>query len=418
MASRQSNRQLSGRFVAAVILILILSLAVFYYLMQPPMNELGYMALFLSITAFISVVAGYGAYRLGWFEKSPSIYWTLLIGYLLASGLTFLNVWVTARLMFASQHDLLLATVLLFFAGGIATVLGYFISSNLSERIRSIEQAALQLAGGDMEARAPVSGSDEMTNLSKTFNQMAVQIQAADQKKRELETLRKDLIAWTSHDLQTPLASIQAILEALADGIVDDPPMKDRYLHTARKDVRALSELIDDLFQVAQMDAGGLVLDYESGSLSDLISDTLESFRELANQKGCHLNGLVQGDIDPVVMDTQRIGRVLNNLLSNAIRYTNAGGHIVVKAKQVDEKVLVEVIDEGVGIPNEDLPHVFDRFYRGEKSRNRATGGAGLGLAIAVGIIHAHGGEIIVESPPGEGTRLTFILPRDGPLNV
>jgi len=396
--------------VVGVVLIVALSLVVFALMMAPTLKDVGLMALFLFITALISALAGYGSYRLGWTDRTPTIRWTLLGGYALSSVLTFLNVWLTARLMFASQHDLLLATVLLVFAGGMAMALGYFLSSTLTDRIRLLDRAARSIAGGDLDVRIPVHGRDEMADLARTFNQMAEQLQAAERKQRELETLRRDLIAWVGHDLQTPLASVRAVVEALADGVVDDPETAQRYLHNALKDIRSLSTLIDDLSQMAQLDAGGLPLDRLKNSLADLISDTLESFSELATRQDIDLRGNVEAGVDPVLMDAPRIGRVLNNLVSNALQHTPAGGVVQVSAFRQGKDICIEVIDTGEGIRPEDISHIFERFYRGEKSRSRATGGAGLGLAISKGIVEAHGGQIGVQSE-GKGARFFFTLP-------
>ena len=402
---------LTMRYALGVILVLAVSLGIFYLLMNPAMPELGLMTLFLLVTALASGLAGFLAYRLGWMNYSPSLRWNLLAGYAIASVLTFFNVWLTARLMFASQHDLLLAVVLLVFAGGMAMMLGYFYSSALAGRISRVERAARQLADGDLSARVPISGSDEVADLAASFNRMAEQLQSADGKQKEVERLRSDLIAWVGHDLQTPLASMRAVLEALADGMVEDPQTAQRYLKIAQRDIRSLSILIDDLFQMAQIDAGGLKLNLAPDSLSDLISDTLESFSELAQRQSLHLAGTVEPGIDPVRMDAARIGRVLNNLVGNALRHTPPGGQVEVSARRQDGFVQVSVTDSGEGIRAEDLPHIFDQFYRGEKSRSRATGGAGLGLAITRGIVLAHGGEIRVESEPGQGTRFIFNLP-------
>jgi signal transduction histidine kinase len=368
------------------------------------------MVQFLSITAIVSVLTSYIAYRAGWITRSPTIRWTLLGGYALASLLTFLNVWVTANLMFASQHDLLLATVLLLFAGGIAMVLGFFLSSAITDRLRTLNQAVQQVAQGDLETRVVVGGKDEIASLAESFNLMATQLQEADRKKREAETMRRDLIAWVSHDLQTPLASIRAIVEALADGVVEDRQTIQRYLATTHREIGELSLLIDDLFQMAQLDAGGMALKFENDSLSDLISDTLESFSALAEKRVVKLNGSVAEGIDPVYMDVQQIGRVLNNLVSNGIRFTPPGGSVEVGARRTPAGVEVDITDTGEGIPTDDLPYIFERFYRGEKSRNRATGGAGLGLAIARGIVEAHGGQLAVQSTPGQ-TRFRFLIP-------
>jgi len=402
---------LLARFALGVILILAVSLGIFKLVMAPPLPELRLMAGFLAITALISSLAGYLAYRLGWMTLSPTLRWTLLGGYALSSVLTFFNVWFSAQMMFASQHDLLLAIVLLVFAGGMAMALGYFLSSTVTDRIYALKQAADQLAGGNLEARVAVSGRDEVAGLSVAFNEMAGQLQSADQKQRALEGLRADLIAWVGHDLQTPLASMRLRLEALADGLVDDPETTRRYLASAQRDVQSLSLLIDDLFQMAQLDTGGIPLDRANSSLSDLISDTLESFSELASRHGVTLEGRAQPGVDPLYMDTQRIGRVLNNLIANAIRHTPSGGRVEVRAQRAGAQVEVSVADTGEGIPPQDLPHIFERFYRSEKSRSRLTGGSGLGLAIARGIVRAHGGDIRVESIPGQGSRFTFTLP-------
>jgi signal transduction histidine kinase len=231
-----------------------------------------------------------------------------------------------------------------------------------------------------------------------------------------LETLRRDLIGWVSHDLRTPLASMRVMIEALADGVVDQPEMVRRYLRTIQGDIRNLSALIDDLFELAQIDAGGLRLEVAPHSLRDLISDTLESMRALTKQKGVDLSGNVAQDVDPVVMAPEKISRVLINLIDNAVRHTPAGGSITVEAwREVgtatqQDRVRVDVRDTGEGIPPTDLPYIFERFYRGEKSRSRATGGAGLGLAIARGIVEAHGGQLWVESQVGTGSTFSLAL--------
>jgi signal transduction histidine kinase len=203
---------------------------------------------------------------------------------------------------------------------------------------------------------------------------------------------------------------MRAILEAVSDGVVDDPAEVKRYLNTAQRDVRNLSALIDDLFQMAQLDAGGFPLNRDKASLADLVSDTLESFTELAKQQEIMLEGNVDPDVDPVNMDTQAIGRVLNNLIGNALRHANRG-RVSLWVRRSTQGVEVTISDTGEGIRVEDIPHIFERFYRGEKSRNRGTGGAGLGLAIARGIVRAHGGDIKVESKVGKGTQFTFYIP-------
>jgi signal transduction histidine kinase len=410
MKNTLSQTPLVARFAIGILLIVAISLGVFTIIMLPPMSELGLMALYLGITALVSALIGYVAYRFGWINYSPTLRWTLLGGYALASILTFFNVWFSAQMMFASNHDLLLAIVLLIFAGGMAMVLGYFLSTTITDRIHELQDAAEKLSKGDLKTRVPSQGRDEVSRLANSFNQMAEQLQAADKKQRDLDNMRRDLIAWVSHDLQTPLASMRAILEAVSDGVVDDPETVKRYLNTAQRDVRNLSVLIDDLFQMAQLDAGGFPLNKDRSSLSDLVSDTLESFTELAKQQEIILEGNVDPDVDPVNMDTQAVGRVLNNLISNALRHSSRG-RVSVWVRRSDLGAEVTISDTGEGIREDDLHQIFERFFRGEKSRNRGTGGAGLGLAIARGIVRAHGGDIKVESQIGKGTQFTFHIP-------
>ncbi|MEJ2759402.1 MAG: sensor histidine kinase [Anaerolineales bacterium] len=164
---------------------------------------------------------------------------------------------------------------------------------------------------------------------------------------------------------------------------------------------------------MAQLDAGGISLNLSNNSLSDLISDTLESFSQVAQEKGIALSGQVEAEIDPIFMDVQQIGRVLNNLVSNAIRYTPEGGKVEISARRDGKLAEVHIRDNGEGIPENDLPHIFESFYRGEKSRSRATGGAGLGLAIARGVVQAHGGDIQVDSTVGKGTEFTFWIGKE-----
>lgn len=411
LSAEPAPRRLPLRFVGGVLLALTLALAAFVWVMRPPSGELQAMALFLAITALISLLAGYAAYRLGWLSQSPRLGWTLLAGYALATVLTFLNVGYSAQRMFASQHDLLLAGVLLLFAGGIAMSLGYFVAAALTERLDAVCRGAEALARGDLATRVPVIGKDEISHLARTFNSMAEQLESAAQHQHELDQLRRDLIAWVGHDLRTPLASTRVIVEALADGVVEDTETAQRLLRTAQRDIKSLSLLIDDLFELAQLDAGGLKPDRQPYPLSELIAETVESFHALAEQRGVTVRAQVAAGSDPAQVDAQQISRVLGNLISNALRHTPAGREVTVSARPAGAMIEVAVADSGEGIAAQDLPHIFERFYRGEKSRNRATGGSGLGLAIARAVIEAHGGSIRAESQPGQGARLVFTVP-------
>ena len=217
--------------------------------------------------------------------------------------------------------------------------------------------------------------------------------------------------------MQTPLTSISAIIEALADGMVQDDETRQRYYETAKKNISALSQLIDDMFQLAQIDAGGLNLNYEFVSLSDLISDCLESYTEIAKRKEIELRGSVSSGIGEVEIDARRINRVLNNLIDNALHHAQGKDYVEVIASQSAQEIKVVVEDNGLGISSADLPFIFDQFYRGGRSQTDVTRRTGLGLAISKGIIDAHGGEINVTSQPGQ-TRFSFNIPKNPPSNT
>ena len=395
-----------------VALALIVAGVLFYGLMAPSLVDLARLGLTLAITCIITVGLGYLLYRRGW-ARSSSLMWTLIAAYIWSALVTLLAVWVMQRQMFFSEHDLILSGVLLLFAAIIATTYALFIAASVTEGLREMAMAADTLAAGDLGARVHVAGQDEVARLSLSFNEMADRLQEADERRRELETLRSNLIAWTSHDLRTPLTSIRVRVEALNDGLVDDPATVRRYYGAIRSDVMALNNLIDDLFELAQLDAGGPALELAPSSLVDLISDCLESFHARAERQDVQLAGDVDRGIDPVTMNAGKIGRVLNNLVDNALYHTPANGRIIIRAQVRDGHTLVSVEDSGPGFAEADLPAVFEQFYRGEQARSRATGSAGLGLAIARGIVQAHGGRIWAENSQSGGGRVNFELPRN-----
>ncbi len=410
MKSMNWLRAAPGRaLVMGIVIAVTLAAVLMWQVMQAPMAEIRTLISTLSITSLISLGLGYGLYRRGW-TRSPSLMVTLLMTYVWAAVLTFVNVWVMAEQMFASQHDLLLASILLTFAAVIAMSFGVFVSASISDSLCQLDETAVQIADGDLHARVSINGRDEVARVSQSFNEMAVKLQEAEKQRQELEELRRDLIAWTSHDLRTPLTSVRAMVEALSDGVVEDPEMVQRYYRTIRADVIALNDLINDLFELAQLDAGGMEFELSEDSLSDLISDALESFHLLGKKRDISVRGEVEGEV-VVKMNAQKINRVLGNLLSNALRYTPDGGSVCVRVAETGKYVQVSVQDSGPGFNPDDLERVFEKFYRGEQARSRATGGAGLGLAIAAGIVDGHNGRIWADNAPEGGAVVTFELP-------
>jgi signal transduction histidine kinase len=342
--------------------------------------------------------------------------------------------------MFISKdHDLPLLILLMLFAATVSLALGYALAQALAQRVTALHRGARALANGDLATRVNEAGGDELAALASEFNRMAAQLGAAAEERGRQESARRELIASISHDLRTPLTSLRVMTEALADGLVEDQATTTRYLATMRGQIGHLSSLIDDLFELAQIDAGALRLELQQASLADLVSDTIEGIQPQAAAKGVRLEGSVAPGISPALIAPQKIERVLYNLVTNALRHTPAGGRVTISVKPGDwglgiggwesagaqpekpspqspvSSIIVEVADTGEGIAPEDLPRVFEQFYRGEKSRSRATGGAGLGLAIARGIVEAHGGRIWVSSQPEQGTRVAFTLPSQPP---
>jgi signal transduction histidine kinase len=317
--------------------------------------------------------------------------------------------------MFINQHDLALGSLLLVFAGGISVAFGFFISNAITQVLGDLVTGAELLSQGDFSTRVPVDGQDEIAQLSRSFNQMAARLETAAEAEQALDEARRNLVAWASHDLRTPLTTLRAMIDALTDGVVDDPDTVSRYLHQSQNEITRMSKLIDDLFELAQLDAGYQDLECEWINLSDLVSDALESFTARAESMNVTLDGFVAAEVDPIWGAPDKLSRILDNLLHNALRHTSEGDSIHMHASPEDGSILVKVEDTGSGITEKDLAHVFDRFYRGEKSRTRdgnGDGGVGLGLAIVKGLVEAHGGSIWVESQPDQGTTFWFTLPR------
>ena len=389
---------------------LLVAVLLMQALMQAPLADVAQMVTTLTVTSLISLGVGYVLFRYA-ARRSPSFSLTLVLTYGWAGVVTLFNVWIMSERMFASQHDLILSGVLLLFAAIVATSFGVFVAANLNAGLRELADSAQQIAAGNLDTRAVVQGQDEVARVAATFNQMAAQLQQAANEQEELENLRRDLIAWTSHDLRTPLTSIRAMIEALHDGVVEDPQTVQRYYRTIRADIIALNGLIDDLFELAQLEAGGLSMEFGRHSLGDVIVETLETFQALAKQRQVLLVANVGPDVDPVRLNVAKIHRVLANLLSNGLRYTPDGGSIWVTAVRTPDGVVVTVRDSGAGFIAVDLPRVFEQFYRGEQARTRAAGGAGLGLAIAQAIVGAHNGRIWAENVPGGGALVGFLLP-------
>lgn len=411
--SRRAARWL--RFGSAILLAVIVTIGLTAVLMRPPLEDLVQLGTVYLATASLSAVIGFFAQRWPWWQRLGRLGTSLTVGYGLAAVLTLLNVWVAARLMFISQHDLALASALLIFASGISVAFGYLLSEGVTESLARVAEAAERLSAGDFSARASVGGQDEVASVAQAFNAMAARLEKADEEKRRLESARRDFVAWASHDLRTPLAALRAMVDALADGVIEDQLAVEQYLTRCQAEIERMNALIDDLFRLSRLDASQVEFRFERCSLRDLISDAIGSMAARARQRSIELTGSSNEGLDQIYAAPAEISRVLHNLIQNALEHTPAGGRIKVSALRADGVILVSVEDTGQGVRLEQSEKIFDRFYRGDAGRSRGAGngaGAGLGLAIAKSFVEAHQGRIWVERSDLGGAKFSFTLPQ------
>jgi len=365
---------------------------------------------FLLISSVFSLATGYMIFMAGqlWLH---SIRLKILFIYSLGIVVAILNIYINSHLMFVSEKDFLCLVVLLVFATILSASFGYMLAVRMTQSLSSLQLATKRIASGDFSTRLQVTQIDELSDVADAFNMMADELEQAAIRQQEMESARKNLIVAVSHDLRTPLASIRAMIEALADGVVTEPEMVNRYHKTIGSQIENLSVLIDDLFELTQLETGKVDIRLETISLNDLLSDVIETMQAQAEQKLINLTGEFSRSLPCVSGEHSKIQRVLYNLVQNAIRHTPTNGSITLTTQVVNTGVQVNVTDTGEGIESQDLPHLFEQFYRGEKSRNRTTGGAGIGLAIVKRIVEAHRGKVWVESEVGQGAKFSFILP-------
>lgn len=318
---------------------------------------------------------------------------------LLAVTLPLGAVLLSGALMFSSGHDL---TILAAAAGsGVAALAGaLLVARTAMAPVARVQEASERLAAGDLTARAPEDGPAELADLGAAFNHMAGELE-------RLFDARRQLVAHASHDLRTPLASLQAMIEALEDDIAAPA----HYLPSMHAQVRHLSGLVDDLFELARIDAGALTLELGEVRLQGVVEDCVRGVGATAEARQVRLEMRVDGEVPPVRAAAAQVERVLLNLLTNALRHTPSDGSVAVRLRNGEEGVRVSVEDTGEGIATGDTERVFERFWRADDARRRDGSGAGLGLAIARGLVEAQGGRIWAEAREGGGARVCFVLP-------
>jgi signal transduction histidine kinase len=324
--------------------------------------------------------------------------------------------WAGARAMFLSEHDLWALGVILVAAGAVGVASALVLGRRVGAASEALVGVARRLGDGDARPAGPGPGPaapQELARLHRELELTSRRLEEARAREQALDSSRRELVAWVSHDLRTPLAGIRAIVEALEDGLVDDPETVTRYYATLRGEADRLAELVDDLFELSRAQAGVLQLQLERVSLGDLVSDALAGASPIAAAKGVRLEGRLDGPPAELEVSPSEVLRALRNILENAIRHTPSDGSVTVEARSDDAGAYVSVVDTGGGIPERDLPRVFEVAFRGDTARTPGDAGAGLGLAIARGFVEAHQGDITVRNENG-GCRFTVHLPLPG----
>jgi signal transduction histidine kinase len=283
----------------------------------------------------------------------------------------------------------------------IAFLLTFLLSRPILAPVKALIGAVRQFGKGDFSKRVDCKDKSEIGELAQSFNTMA------DNLERN-EKLRRNMVADVAHELRTPLSNLKGYLEAISDGVVkpDEATIK-----SLNEEAASLSHLVNDLQELSLADAGEIKLFRQPEDIIALINNTLTAVYAKAAIKELHLSSNLPAELPTVNIDPHRIKQVLLNLLENAVAHTDKGGSITVTAWRKDNFVHVSITDTGEGIPAADLPMIFEKFYRVDKSRTRATGGSGLGLTITKRLVEAHGGTIGVKSQPGQGSEFTFTIP-------
>lgn len=282
-----------------------------------------------------------------------------------------------------------------------ALLIAFFLSRRILRPVESLTDAVRRMESGDLSRRVETASKDEIGKLARAFNSMADNLLRA-------ERLRRNMVSDVAHELRTPLTNIRCQIETLQDGLVEPTPELIGSLH---EEAMLLNRLIDDLQDIALAEAGQLSLKRKKVSVKNAVDQTINALQPRIGDCELSIQIEMPENCPNVYADPNRFGQILRNLLANAIVHTPPSGTITIRAAQINSEVELIIEDDGYGISAQDLPFVFERFYRADSSRNRATGGAGLGLAIAKQLVADHGGKIGIESRIGKGTKIYFTLP-------
>jgi signal transduction histidine kinase len=318
------------------------------------------------------------------------------------------NLTVLSRMMIVEDHDATTVAVLFLYSAGAGVGAAIALARSRSRSFDRLASTARALGEGDLDARVgPIDAGPELQALGRALDEMAGRLQSANERAREAEATRRDLIIAVSHDLRTPLASLRAMVEAIDDGVVEDPRTMHRYAGEMRRSVGQLVAMVEDLFELTQLDAGAILVESERARIDDVVHAAIAAVEHEAQAKGLTLVAELDGAGDTPC--SPRLVRVLQNLLGNAIRHTPSQGSVRLEATRSSDAIELAVQDTGEGIAPEDLRHIFEPFFRADPARQGP--GAGLGLAVAKRIVEALGGRIEAESEPARGSRFAVRVP-------
>ena len=365
----------------------------------------------VAIAGGVALVAIATGFAILWPLRRKSLALQIAVLALVVVAAVALGVFGAAQAMFISTHDLGAIQVVLVAVATVGVAGAILLGARVAATGTSLVAVTRRIGADETGARAEVSGPPELARLAEELELMEQRLEDARRRERAVEESRRELVAWVSHDLRTPLAALRAMVEALEDGVVADPETVGRYHASMRTETERLAALVDDLFELSRTQAGALRLQLERVSLGDLVSDAIAGVAPVAAAKGVRLEGRLDGPAPEIVVSTPEVLRALRNVLENAIRHTPADGSVMVEAGAGEPgHAFVSIVDSGGGVPEHDLDRIFDVAYQSDPSRT--AGGAGLGLAIARGFVEAHRGRITVRNENG-GARFTVQLPMD-----
>jgi signal transduction histidine kinase len=331
------------------------------------------------------------------------------LGLGIALGQLLAAVAIGAAVMFVSPHDAWMTIAIVLFAAVVATRAAQLLLRGAVRDVRAIGDGLHALERGERGIRIEASSGRELEELARTANRMIGALSAEERARDTADTARRQVIAAVSHDLRTPLSTLQLLAQALEDDLVDAATAR-RYVRTIGANVRTLGALTDDLFELSCLDAGDVAWSTAAVDLGELVGEAIELVRPTTEAAGVALSAQLPADLAPAAANADKLRRVLLNLLQNAIHHTPPDGSVAVSASALDGAVEIEVADTGAGIAAQDRAHVFEPFYRGGDEAARTRPGSGLGLAISRAIVEAHGGRIWL-ADGGDGTRVRFTLP-------